>query len=1093
MLLSVAEARAARERARTGAAEKGQEAHQWLGERYKRLLESADAIGDLGVAARDTTAFAAGVEASAAQATAASHVAPPAPPVVEKITTTEAAAARAASLAPELWHALDAQNYGGAASCYLAVAALTKRARGALGPVARMLRTRLLEATDAFLRRTDADAASSVYASAVAACVLCDSCADEPGGRALRLFLESRRAWLASTDEDPERALRTAATAVARTVTDLNDLFLEGAFAASAADILRNASAHTGSAVVELDCSVAADGVRAAACDWTRDAVRQARARVSEVLRPERVSETQQLVALRDALKNSCDEDLGEAWRAACASLFVVAGAADAEAASDWRLARSSAARVRADVFYDGEHDKLREVLVGDDGDDADADAATLIARDVRKLCSPWRAAFAPAFAKLVDRRLRHGLKACRKDTERLLKATSDALAKAPTPLEALIHDEEKTQAGDALEKTKRDLDYWQYSGGGAQVDCSASECNWAAARISSWLDERWRACADATVRLGTSENTRASTEAVLSAVAPRFVECVASIAGLLRRRGRDAGRYLRSHAEAEQSAVRDRVRALEEQGEPTCPGRTFRRRANARRTVLPPLVAHETTRRAREDCTAAVIAARVAWSLRYAVVSPVAAAQLCVATSGRASSDQVEAAFDVADATVSNVAKGAAAREAAVAILGESDEIGACCLTEPDVSRDEFYLFCSGALDDCSDVKKRLEAALRDACTVCLVAWASGVVPPLIEAFADDLGGFAHGWQDVLRGDFVLQDPLDPPLPMSAVRDQRDAALMRMREGARWRDRVLKVDDGAGNDVEETAQLPCEPSHALGSTLFQLYMQLAVTVCASDVCATRRHAPPHYKRARRELWRLTAPQLVEAYAKALEGVCDVGALSLLVDAYLLRYVLATRCASSFQADAVKAREDGDEADARDAEVVMRLVADAGASIFERIIDLVDAVDLELYAPFVMHDAVRFYERSRLFFDVLSAHDADVDASIDAGIDWAPAADAPPDDFLDRPPDLIATAPVCPRFPLLEEHDLDDDDDEDEAPADPRFFDPKRFFKKHKLNRRLKEMEDEARKNEAAAAPAPAAASPPGKSSKQGFRKGFLK
>ena len=59
MLLSVAEAREARERARTGAAEKGQEAHRWLGERYRRLLESADAIGDLGVAARDATAFAA--------------------------------------------------------------------------------------------------------------------------------------------------------------------------------------------------------------------------------------------------------------------------------------------------------------------------------------------------------------------------------------------------------------------------------------------------------------------------------------------------------------------------------------------------------------------------------------------------------------------------------------------------------------------------------------------------------------------------------------------------------------------------------------------------------------------------------------------------------------------------------------------------------------------------------------------------------------------------------------------------------------------------------------------------------------------------
>ena len=55
MLLSVAEARAARERARTGAAEKGQAAHRWLGERYRRLLESADAIGDLGDARGEGT------------------------------------------------------------------------------------------------------------------------------------------------------------------------------------------------------------------------------------------------------------------------------------------------------------------------------------------------------------------------------------------------------------------------------------------------------------------------------------------------------------------------------------------------------------------------------------------------------------------------------------------------------------------------------------------------------------------------------------------------------------------------------------------------------------------------------------------------------------------------------------------------------------------------------------------------------------------------------------------------------------------------------------------------------------------------------
>ena len=170
----------------------------------------------------------------------------------------------------------------------------------------------------------------------------------------------------------------------------------------------------------------------------------------------------------------------------------------------------------------------------------------------------------------------------------------------------------------------------------------------------------------------------------------------------------------------------------------------------------------------------------------------------------------------------------------------------------------------------------------------------------------------------------------------------------------------------------------------------------------------------------------------------------------------------------------------------------MRLVLDAGTTIFDRVISLIDAVDLELYMPFVKHDAVRFYERSRLFFDVLSGHDDEVDTGIDSSApDWTHADDAPPDDFLDRPADLLATAPPCPRFPLLSEHDLEDDgDEEDEPPADPRFFDPKRFFRKHKLNERIKELEAAAREEASSEAPAPA---PAPSSPKRGFRKGFLK
>ena len=113
MLLSVAEARAARERARTGAAEKGQEAHRWLGERYRRLLESADAIGDLGVAARDATAFATAVEAKARDATAASQATPALPPPPAKITSPDAAAAKATMAAVAQRLRMDARRSRG--------------------------------------------------------------------------------------------------------------------------------------------------------------------------------------------------------------------------------------------------------------------------------------------------------------------------------------------------------------------------------------------------------------------------------------------------------------------------------------------------------------------------------------------------------------------------------------------------------------------------------------------------------------------------------------------------------------------------------------------------------------------------------------------------------------------------------------------------------------------------------------------------------------------------------------------------------------------------------------------------------------------
>ena len=208
--------------------------------------------------------------------------------------------------------------------------------------------------------------------------------------------------------------------------------------------------------------------------------------------------------------------------------------------------------------------------------------------------------------------------------------------------------------------------------------------------------------------------------------------------------------------------------------------------------------------------------------------------------------------------------------------------------------------------------------------------------------------------------------------------------------EGSRARRRRRQ-----GNDMEETTQLPCEPSLVLGQTLFQLYMQLAVTVCASDACATRRHAPPHYKRARRELWRLAAPRLQDAYENALNEVSELGALSVLVDAYLLRYMLATRCALPSKR-MWRRREDGDERDAIDSENVKRLVLDAVLQ-FLRVISLRCGRFRVIYA---IRQARRgaFYG-GRGCSSTCSGHDDEV-ASIDASApDWAHARTRRPTTF----------------------------------------------------------------------------------------------
>ena len=114
-LLSVAEARAARERARSGAQDKGKEVHRWLGERYHQLVESADAVRELASSASRAQGFVARVEdrASAVEAPgAAAAAAPEARP--EPADTNDDLAARVVATAPLVWRALDGDDLGAA-------------------------------------------------------------------------------------------------------------------------------------------------------------------------------------------------------------------------------------------------------------------------------------------------------------------------------------------------------------------------------------------------------------------------------------------------------------------------------------------------------------------------------------------------------------------------------------------------------------------------------------------------------------------------------------------------------------------------------------------------------------------------------------------------------------------------------------------------------------------------------------------------------------------------------------------------------------------------------------------------------------------
>ena len=881
-----------------------------------------------------------------------------------------------------------------------------------------------------------------------------------------------RSATSKSQDAAPasvEGALRRAAVALRRTVVDLDRIFGEGRLLRVAAAAIDGGA--DGSVGDVLDVPRAA--ATAAARDWTRDALVEVRDLGAKLLRADGCGGggTAALVALRDALRASSD-GTSAAWRAACGRLFGEAPSRKASYVSDVAPAR----RVVTDVFVPGDESDLvaevRRELAGDvapgaGGEPSDDD--DVLARDVDRLCSPWRSALAPTFARLVDERLCRALDATRLDCERLLAAVEAAMAAAPSALECRVHDAPLLPNCETRDDEAELLERWQYGSGGGAFCCgaTAAEISFAAARVARFVDGKFKAAAADAAALGSYSEGGAA--AVLAALAPRFAETLGAIVSGLRRRGDAAAAKLRRFRDDERRLLKDRFEdPLAQCWAPTesvisdGPGRRFRRRANLRSGWAHggPVLPAATVKAARTECGVALVVARACWSLQYAVVAPTAAAVLCggdltngnAKTSGegiaasRVDVEQLAAAFEIADTDGDGVADWRSCAEAAAAIM-----VGPCAprasrgplrpdlrVVCPSLTLDELVLLSARALDAPSRARAMaasLDDALDGARTRTLRGWAQGIVPPLVDAFADDLGGYAHEWGDAETG---AQDPKKDfdgaPIPQHAARALREARLRRLKAGNGWRERTLDVEADDGSQAFETVLLPCEPSRHLSSLLMKLFGALSRAFCATDHLATRDDAPWHVCAARAALWAAAAKPIADAYAAALdEATSDLAPLALLVDAYLLRYVLATRVPAG-----AAAGDDGAAA---------RAAMDAGVAAFDAIATQVDPIDLELYAPFVKHDATRFYARSALYFDVLSADDDAVahhlktgDVDVDAP-DWAEDDDAPKDDYLDRPTAPLM-APIVPRFPLLPV----DADDTDEAP-----FDAKAYFQQHNI------------------------------------------
>ena len=204
---------------------------------------------------------------------------------------------------------------------------------------------------------------------------------------------------------------------------------------------------------------------------------------------------------------------------------------------------------------------------------------------------------------------------------------------------------------------------------------------------------------------------------------------------------------------------------------------------------------------------------------------------------------------------------------------------------------------------------------------------------------------------------------------------------------------------------------------------------ELDRATCASDYALCRHDEEkgdvlvetPSGEVARREMLRVIGPGLVAAFDEALGSSSgDLAPLSFAIDAFMLRF--------AFRRAALRdALSDG----------VCGSYKLAGIQVFNKLEERVDPVDLELYRPFFKADAQRAYLRSSLFFDALFGYDDALHENYNSAAHQTEATKQqlfdddfkreqdhllPPDDFLERPSDLLSGGlPLSLRLPLVPE------------------------------------------------------------------------